>query len=1060
MFINNKKNDKQFFDQLVKIKLNGKLSDYTKAVLIIKNKLSPYFKLANSDLSTLGTGIKLPKTSNNKQLFWDCNLINVYKNQINLFIKLKRQYSDFILNGEFESAQYILEEIKLQCGWSVWLIEASFFCAQQINGLEGNKKLLGEIYASRGMNDDFDNIYFISFMISERNEDGCDTSLLYRKWHSQIEKVEDESFKRYLKLITNYYIFNDLDKECSTVALLNTYNDISIYDTYEFVLRYLIEYEMHLDTKEIKLSLRIFEGIDDIRLERLYSKYNLALNFQTAIPTILVNTMMYPQIFNMVIKLGGELSLNKGYTDRYYGALTCLVNNSDDIQNALMFISQFSSNFKHIDEIYQLMEIPSLFLNVSEIELTKKLSLIYGNYISLEQCDDYVGSVLLPEVRTQDKNIIAILKNAQDLLDNGEIINISSSYDFSPYTKIHSLVLKFHSLMQQDLISKGFELFVSAYLDNINSKSVFKLDKYIKDKPWAFFKGLGSFVDSAIVIKAYLSENYDDRQIFNIKACWRSFMRYSQIKKPSDLNISHFNNDMNKYIFFLREICTPEILESDAVNFYDARLIKTERIKVCENLLNQGHDVKLVEEKDTLERNLAIADGLDEVETAGLVVDEERFKSVAKLKFKNDYDRYKSFLELDLTCKSKLTLEDTVSVESQLITNPLEEGDNILLKLIRDMGDMFLQNQEFGLDYYLSMRVRHGRLMGVARGPLERRKLITKYSDEEKKYLDNRYWLERYKNYLSVDKLKEMNSILCDFSEWFDTEVDNFRTRKVQVLSDEKPEGIFTINYTLTELKLIKNTISSDTTIEHFIDFLVDFFMHKIYISSVAVKKWIAIKLKKSINQRFLNLQSDINSVVSVCTVGNAIVSDITSARTEMNKVLDDIMTWFDISSDGQKAIRTYSFDNIVDISLSRITRIYQSFSPEIKMEVEDDFEFHSSVLASMVDAFSIVFSNAIIHGGKDDPLLTIKASMVDVNNIRKLNVVISNPADEDKINFVEIERIRNDIISNKLKTRQEGGSGFHKLAAMSMIDNHDDLNFGFSEGVFFVDITFTFDLI
>ncbi|EOC9227722.1 hypothetical protein ACJCFQ_003517 [Enterobacter hormaechei] len=1061
---NNKINHRHSFRRVISIKDNGKLSEFPEAMALIKNYLGHYFFYYTNDIAKLNKSVHLPFNDKSKQLAWVSNLINAYSLNLNEYIKLKREYSNLILRGEYEEGQLVLDQIKDACGWSIWLIEAKFFCAQRLNGLEGNKKLLEEIYELRDVGEDFDSVYFISFLISERNEDGCDISLLYKKWFAAIDNISDQKSKEYISDIIKYFIFNEIDKSVDPIRIYNNCSRFSVYDSYELTLRMLIEHDALYTSKEKSLSLRILAKINDVRLFRLSASYGFKSYCDKFQPEDFIeeNYSIYPLIFNVSIKMGFELNGLKGYLSQFFEALTQIVNAGKGINDALGFVSQFSVNFKHIDEIYELMSVPSIFLNVSEIEMVNKLADYYGNKIPLEFVDNFAIENIGEKNFKKKITILEKFKKWNFNYVDDALIQEYEEDCIRGYIHSHLCVLMFYSYMESGNIPKAFEYFSEKYLLNTNISKLFKLGYWIEGKSWPYYKKIKTYVNSAIIIKAYLKDKYDEKQIFNLKACWRSFMNEVNIRKPSELQLNHFDGNFNLFVFYLKEICTSDILESDAVNFNDTRDIKIERILICEKLLALTNDHQLLMEKEILERDLAISDGLNEVETAGLIVDEVRFKSVAKIKFKNEYERYKSFLELEKGWKSSIAIEERTSHESSLITKPVDEGDSILLKLIHDMGEMFLKNQEFGLDYYLSMRVRHGRLIGVARGPLERRKLITKFSEDENKYLDNKFWLDKYRDHLSFEELKKLNITLCEFSEWFDSEIEYFRTNQVQVQSDEKPLGMFTITYTRSGLQLIKDTISNDLEIENFIDFIIDYFIHNIYRSSVVVKKWINYELKRRVNQRFFSLQSEVNNIIDRQGVDKSIVSEITSARTEMYRVLDDIATWFDISSDSKKAIRTYTLENIIDISLSRTNRVYQSFSPSLKLDIKiEDLVFHGELLAIMVDALSIVFSNAIIHGKTDSPKLTIGAEIIESNEEHtRLKISIKNPADECLIDLEKIENIRNDIKAKKLKTRHEGGSGFHKLAALSIIKNHEDLCFGYSNNEFYVDLIFTLEIL
>ncbi|WP_305813666.1 hypothetical protein [Photobacterium leiognathi] len=79
---------------------------------------------------------------------------------------------------------------------------------QQVHGLEGNKEFLEEIYLKRNVSDGFDLIYYLSFLISERNEDGCYIGDFYYRMKKIFDDIRDKDFSNYLNSIIGYVVFN------------------------------------------------------------------------------------------------------------------------------------------------------------------------------------------------------------------------------------------------------------------------------------------------------------------------------------------------------------------------------------------------------------------------------------------------------------------------------------------------------------------------------------------------------------------------------------------------------------------------------------------------------------------------------------------------------------------------------------------------------------------------------------------------------------------------------------------------------------------------------------
>ncbi|WDG10302.1 hypothetical protein PUN50_23295 [Vibrio campbellii] len=1058
--------DSQIFAGVKKLKERGRISDFPKAINIINSKLSKFFHYVPVDISGIDNVVSIYRDDFYKELVWQCNVINSNRNIINEFISLKKLYSGYLLKGEINEASCVLDNIEKKCGWSIWLIEAKFFCLQQIYGLEGNKELLEYIYVSRGVSNNFDLIYYLSFLISERNEDGCHIGEFHYRVNKIFDDISDDSFSDYLRTIVGYIVFNDINKKYSPEDYILNLGSLPSIDVYELVLRLLVEYQEDLNLNEVKLPIRILSNINDKRIVRISESYGLSNdNYWDSSYEFNIHSLALPQVYNKLIMLGHNLDIQGEYIGRYHEANRNIVEQNDKFDDSVTFISQFSVNFKHVDELYVMLDVARVFLNVSEVNIVKKLATTYGRLVSPNEVSKIVLKYIEDKELKDKLDKIDLLERIQNNIDLSVSIDQIELMSFSNYAYSHSLVINFHALMQEGHFSEAFKLFVDPYILNPNINRIFKLRKCIQGRKWGFYKSLDSYVDASIILEAYNKFVHDEKQLFNLKACWRSFMNEVNVVYPSELTVEHFNGNSNKYIYFMEKICIPEVIGS-AANLYDSeREIKLERISICNKLLEQELDIDVIEERDSLERSIAILDGLNEVESAGLTVDQERFKIVAKNRYRNDFNRYKSFVELKLNRKQNNNPdEDKGSGEHALITKPMDEGDTILVKLIHDLGDMFLKNQEFGLDYYLSMRIRHGRLIGVSRGALERRKLVTKYSEQEGKYLDNEYWYHRYIDLFNSESLIELNNHLLEFSYKFDKLIKDFKDNQIQIRSEDKPSGIFSIQITQGGLDVLKDSIKPETSMDDFLATIIEFFLILVDISSKDVKYFIDSKLKNSINYELFHLQSSIESLVkkNKCFI-NPMSSEIASARTELSNTLDDISAWFDISSENQTSIRMYSMEDVVEISLARTKRIYQEFSPEIITETKiKDLKFHSSALALLVDTFNIIFSNIFVHGQECNPVIKLFFSTpysTDSKNI-KLNTVVRNKIEESFIDYDKLLKIKGEIASNKLKSRQEGGSGFHKLAAMPIISDAGDIDFGYDEGEFYVNLTLSLELI
>ncbi len=1060
---NGSKNTKALINTLRKIKNKGRYSDFPKAALIMRDDLAGFFNFTPATIDSLGKSGIIEDKNSEDEIIWSCNLINAHHFLINKFIELKSNYENYILEGNFLGASTTLNEIEANCGWSIWLIEAKFFCYQRSDGLEGNKNFLNEIYEAKVTDNSFNWVYYFAYLISERNEDGCDVDFFKFRQKSIINDITDRDFRSRINTIASYFVFDELllnESEIKTILVF--VQQYSIIDLYLLTSRILVENNYSSFLNKNKLALRILSHIKDRKLlkVKLLTEDVMEIDSDSFYigKTVESVTRLDSVLLNPLLKAGVSLSSENKFINKYIQSISSIFSQDSDFEEAVIYVRSISLNLKHIDQIYGLIQVPSSLLSQRSSYYYSALSFFYSTVASDEELENAIEALTNKKV-IDDINIIHKIEKAPNLLIEDSTTWIQ--HQISNFSKHYFTKLKFVELIERKEFNEAFELFVPAYIENTNLVHFFDLGELFVGKPWKFYKENKSFLDSSIILDAYLRLYNDEKQLFNAKACWRSFMIECGVRKPSELKLIDFKSDYQKYFYFLHKVCSTFNLGQDSLTYKSPREITIERIAICEKLLeSESEREDLYDEIEELERQLAIADGIQEVDNVGLTVDQPRFYKEAKNKHLKSFERYKSLKALTLDMTSNNSYNQS-SDENHLFKIPKHEGYSVMVSLLYSLSDIFLKNHEFGLDYYLSMRIRHGRFIGVTRGPLERNRLLTKYSNEAQRYTDNEYWINHYKHKITNESLKTLNSTLEAFSSSIDDELTKFIEQYIQINSDEKTNGIFNIEITNFMVAIIEDSITSDTSMDEYLSYVLEAFVLSLDLCSKHMKDMISQELQYRINNKLYNLQKDVTSLLNDYS-DNALVNNIIAARTDMNNVFGEILTWFDISGENKKSIRTYTFDNIVEIGLARTKRIHQDFTPSLIIKNEKfKSHFHSNILAIMVDAFTILLSNIQEHGELQSPEITVEViNEQRIGHTSKLQVEIINPMQEKDVNFERLDKIRNEIISEDMKAQQEGGSGFHKLIALPYIHNKNDLQFRFEDGYFKVNITFTLSLI
>ena len=108
-----------------------------------------------------------------------------------------------------------------------------------------------------------------------------------------------------------------------------------------------------------------------------------------------------------------------------------------------------------------------------------------------------------------------------------------------------------------------------------------------------------------------------------------------------------------------------------------------------------------------------------------------------------------------------------------------QDGDDLLIQIFEAIKREFLTNVDYGLDAYLSMRIRHGSLSGHLRSPLDEQGLIVS-KDENGKYKENKAISERLGT-LAETEVDNINQTFRNFSVRYDDIIEDIHAHRAAV---------------------------------------------------------------------------------------------------------------------------------------------------------------------------------------------------------------------------------------------------------------------------------------
>jgi hypothetical protein len=540
-----------------------------------------------------------------------------------------------------------------------------------------------------------------------------------------------------------------------------------------------------------------------------------------------------------------------------------------------------------------------------------------------------------------------------------------------------------------------------------------------------------------------------------IYPAYDGFMHAIGASKPTELFELPQRFGKQRLILFLSEVCVPKVLARSPI-FESSEEVSNERIRICQFLAkSDSSDIaKYSAEINGLTQQLVIRRGVRQVESSKIFVDIGGLKRAGRSRWRHSYDRLVEVVEsktiaelaaIDLTQIIVIELpkggkkrteeeEGLLNVESiplQVVTVSYAWFKQLFL----DVRDQFVSSNEFGLNSYLSVRIRHGTIEGQVRSSFEAANLLSQKGSAGGTYLPNRYWDEKLEQ-ADSERRGEFQRILQSFSSVIDGIATRLKGHLIRIRTEKKTEvGLFDYTFVDSELSpLFSQKFRAIRDYDQFIDAILDVLWARTHENLAGIRKHIAGPLKQEAYDALVTLQQQAKSVLP-----SAVNSDfqmVTSGcLTAFQNDFQRMSEWFNVS--GQTTIEQFSLRELVQICASVIsnTHLNSNFAPEV--QAPDSPLFKGRYFPAFSDIVRTLMDNTISHSGVNSALHVTVAATV---HKEVLTLTIANKLSEERRKTDPVEYLRKHYIEPTDKhgddiVATEGGTGLRKIQKILRFD-------------------------
>ena len=852
------------------------------------------------------------------------------------------------------------------------------------------------------------------------------------------KKVNDFNIDK-LRLLVNTSFEFDFKTQSNDIKALNAldcYTNGEYEKVVDFLEKYLLESPLTIELYEIYLKALILLGkpLNPIGLD-INSFQNRILK---ALYGILLRDETMPECLNEVRKIAFNIS--SIYSISFY-----LMNfYKEEVEGKKTFKHQSGINTSFLNPIFiQLLNDTNRSNNLS-FEFVNSTSLKY----ILQQSTGTLNSIENSKLTGYRKKILkAYYYQKNELYDNAieiweDLINENSIKNFQKEKILQNLFICWEELTQFD---RCIDLYVDSYFENPLLVSNIKVDRTKKKIKSAKYKNVSHTINLPLFYKLTNAEDYD------VHTAYECYLLAQDCFTPTELIDINGNSNDKKTIYFLGNICILDIFKhspfiTSSKQKYHERIFVCKHLAKVHNILENEYN----EEIERLTKRLIIQKGMQEIDESKIYVNQtgiietelkninsifKRFKMIGELKSEKDI----SILSLysDKMFSYKLSDENDGNEFSK------DPQFDIYKDIFYFLRDKFLFSN-YGLQQYLSARIRHGVLLGEIRPEFENLNLITEKEKGIESYKDNPNW-----KLFTIQLNEEGNIKFQEILSYFSANIDNLineeiLSKSLQIkVEDNNPDGWLDYNFDDFTLQLFYLNHQKIESVEEFSNAIFEELWSRTELNLLTIKAKVNGDIKDKFFELLLKLEQGLINVFA--SIPEQLENNINEARVNIENKLIKIANWFSIT---ESNISDFQIEKIVDVSLE-----YNKNITAIK-EINCNCFLKGIYYPSLVDLVRIFMDNATKHAGFDEE--NVKFYVLIEENKESLNIQFRNPLAPS----INIEELKSKICSFTLdlnKSMKEKGSGFHKamrIVKSDLIHKENDMSMKMNdENEFCIDI-------
>ena len=1049
-----------------------------------------------------GIYLRAPVVSLENEIRWVASRLRTEIRRINAFRRAVLEIEKAVLKGEFSDAISVLTAVEEAFGITMWSVQMHIAIEQSANGLEEQKRYTSEVRGvyKQGL------LNFTAYHTSVRNEDRT----TFSKFVDDVgERISNHRYyKKPTQAYMKYRLLDQMPLTDSGLAdvlrIEQSHSIIDLYETFVCVVQEIVRRK----TAEEALAVlgESISSLSDVKDFRL-TKAEFIIAPETAPSDLPVrdNSVSDPLFAGTIVKslrlarlkvsedLGGDpwqliyagfafAHLSRQHVRTNLGSiyiaslLAKVFRRSSSADEAWANLSKLALNYKGLPVFSGIADLLRQIKRGSPDQAWQPWLIgLNSPKVGIEDYPNREGDALpeakladclpttrawaamhQPDASIPETGVVTLLMRSVGYLQRGlpgeavDVLGQNSLNSLREPMRATKSALLLHALAATGRRSEVIELIGDEGARSDAHAFFLPVEATLKHYAIVDYRQVQQTLTAPIALHHLWSIAESPQTASLMRFMTSSTWRGLGTVRPSELIESKQTYPAHQLVYFLANVCVPDVLDVSRL-FKSSNEVLNERQAICASLceLDKENSGSYEDEVLSISNQLALEEGKRIVDRSRIHVDTNAFYRWGARELAEDYARYCDLVDID-----GVEGQNFDDVLKELLSNPTQptpfvpdnEADAVFVSLLHRLSEEFLTNTNFGLDFYLSKRVRHQSFVGLIRGPLEFAHLITTRQSEGGKYHRNDHWIDKFET-LSDSERTKFHQALTECAMKFDDTLIEAKDSKFHLRTPEAPQGLLYLELSSQLIVLFKAIVKSDVDFYDFIATATVFFWGALEQRLAEVRTLISHDMKARIIEGFDELRATVRRIAEQDPEFLEFDTQVGQCSTEVQIALDTAAGWFThIDQEAQK--RQFTLDEVLNVAIDSSLKCLRGFSPNISTDVSGDLYIFASDLVFFHDVIFVALGNARKHSEIKSPSIDISVVWNEVEETLEITVKNdgrpSNRAGKEK----RLSSIRERIELGQMSglTRKEEGSGFFKIAAIVTQSRKGKIEFGFTD--------------